>query len=572
MNILVLVFFIVIIVCLVKFQNYPERVFGSMLAVLYATNFVSTEQVVSSFSNQGLLTLIMLICCSFALEKTKLLRVITASVISCNYSKTWVRLFGLTALTSAVLNNTAVVSIMLSPIRNNTYHPASKLLIPLSYAAILGGTLTLVGTSTNLIVNSLVLDTGLPSLNFFDFTMVGSCAVVACGVVLYFCSRYLPSYHQSSVESSDYFIEAKVECTSSLVGKSIEQNGLRHLESLFLVEVLRNGHLMSPVSPSEVIQKNDRLVFCGDIKKVTMLNQFNGLTLFADKNGLPLDNLTEVVLKPESVLVGQSIRNSGFRALFDAAVVAIKRDGQPLSGKLGNIVLKAGDFLILTVGDDFKSRHNINKNFFVLSGVETDSTLQGWRGIVTIVGFFCTIILAAFNIVPLFKGMFLLLCLLLLSGCLKSNELLQRLPTGIWLIIASALSLSQALTSHNVLSGLNALIQSYQSVFTPLVGLVVVYCLTWLLTELVTNNAAAALVFPIAFELSTSLGVEPMPFILAVAFGASASFISPYGYQTNLMVYTAGQYRIKDFVRIGVPMCLTYGVVVISSIYWLIGF
>ena len=180
MSLFVLLLFIATIFGLIKFQNNAGSVFGTVLIILYATSIISTEELVNSFSNQGLLTLILLMVCSLVLEKTRLLRLIAKAVLKPSYDITWLRLFGLTTIASAFLNNTAVVSTMLAPIRNNPYHAASKLLLPLSYAAILGGTLTLVGTSTNLIVNSLVLEAGLPSLEFFDFTKVGTCRVHAC--------------------------------------------------------------------------------------------------------------------------------------------------------------------------------------------------------------------------------------------------------------------------------------------------------------------------------------------------------------------------------------------------------
>lgn len=563
---IVLALFVATIAGLIKYQNQPEKVFGILLMVLYLGGLVTTEQVITSFANQGLLTLILLMVCSLALEKTSLLRHVAKFVIKPSYKTTWWRLFSMTALSSAILNNTAVVSTMLAPIRNNPHHPASRLLLPLSYAAILGGTLTLVGTSTNLIVNSMVLESDLPGLAFFDFTAVGACVAVGCGLLLYFLSKFLPHHAKENVVAADYFIDAKVQPGSNLIGKSIEDNGLRSLESLFLVEILRDGRLVSPVSPHEVIEESDRLMFSGDIKKVTLLNQFDGLSLFAHENGLPLNNLIEVVVRPESVLVGKTLKHAGFRARFDAAVVAMKRDSEQVSGKLGEMDIEAGDYLVLAVGEDFKSRHNIHKNFYLLSSFETEKQLEGGKSLLATLGFFSAILLSACNVVPLFQGMLLLLGALLITRCLSPNEILQRLPTQIWLIISSALLLSQALINTDGLRFLDTLIQNNQQTLTPFVGLVVVYLLTCLLTELVTNNAAAALIFPMAYGLAVGLDSNVHSYILAVAFGASASFISPYGYQTNLMVYNAGRYKIKDFFKVGLPISLLYGSIVITAI------
>lgn len=566
---IVIFLFILTIAALIRFQAYPERVFGVLLLVLLTTGLTDSATVVNSFANQGLLTLILLMICSLAFEKTKLLRVVAKTIIRPNYLSTWLRLYGFTVLASSLLNNTAVVSTLLAPLRNNSHHSASKLLLPLSYAAIFGGTLTLVGTSTNLIVNSMMLDSGLPELHFFDFTLVGAVVVISCGIGLFIMSHWLPDNPKSVAVASDYFVDLKVSLDSPLIGKSIEDNGLRNLESLFLVEILRAGRLISPIAPHEVIEPNDRLIFSGDIKKVTLLSQFEGLTLFADKNGLPLNNLSEVIIRPDSMLVGKTLKRAGFRALFDAAVVGVRRDGEAMSGKLGDAVLRAGDYLTLAVGDDFKSRRNINKNFYSISAVETEQLLSGYKEKLAILGFFSAIALSALGLVSLFKGLVILLGLLLITGSLNANEIMQRLPRQIWLIIGSALVLSQTLTSSGALEGLKEWIAIHQASFTPLIGLIVIYLCTWFLTELVTNNAAAALIFPIGLSLSHSLGVDPKAFLLTVAFGASASFISPYGYQTNLMVYSAGGYRLSDFIKVGLPISLIYGVAVVSMLNFL---
>ncbi len=567
----VLAVFIFTIIGLIKFQERPSVVFGVALMTLFSTQMVTTDQVIKSLSNQGLLTLILLMLCSIALEKTRLLRLVAMKVIKPSYNSTWLRLFGFTVFSSAFLNNTAVVSTMLAPIRNNPNHSASKLLIPLSYAAILGGTLTLVGTSTNLIVNSLVLDANLPSLGFFDFTLVGLCLVGTCGLTLYVCRSLLPDIDMKLTDAPSYFIEAKVNPDSSLVGKSIDQNGLRHLQSLFLVEIMRGDLQLTAITPNEVIQANDKLIFSGDISKVSQLRLFDGLSIFAENSGLPLGNLREVVVRPESVLNGNTLKSVGFRSLFDAAVVAIKRDGEKVSGKIGKLKIKPGDFLVLAVGEDFKSRRNIRKNFILLSDVELDSRLSGKKELLAIFGFFAAIALAAIGVIPLFKAVLLLLGVLLLSGCLTSSELVRRFPTDIWVIISAAIVLSYALQNSGVIDSFTQVMSNHSGSFSPLLALIAVYAVTLLLTELVTNNAAAALIFPIAYGLAVSIDANPTAFIMAVAFGASASFISPYGYQTNLMVFNAGQYKLNDFIKIGVPVSLVYSVTCVFAIVFVFG-
>ncbi|MCM2679072.1 SLC13 family permease [Echinimonas agarilytica] len=563
---LVVAVFIATLAGLIQFQKRPAIVFGCTLLAVFGLDLVSTEQMLSSLVNPGLVTLILLIICSFALEKTRFLRFVASKVIRPGFKSTWLRLFTTTVCSSALLNNTAVVATLIAPIRSNPHHPAGKLLLPLSYAAILGGTLTLIGTSTNLIVDSMLFEAGGGRLDFFAFSAVGALAVLFGGVTCFFVSRWLPATRVTEANAADYFLDAKVQPSSPLIGKSVEENGLRHLESLFLVEIARGERLISPVTPAEIIQDGDRLAFSGDVSKVMQLSHFDGLKMFADTSGLMESNLTEVVVRPDSSLIGLTLKNAGFRARFDAAVVAMRRDGQRLSGKLGEVKIQAGDFLVLAVGPDFSSRNNLTKNFIVISGMEPESKLKGRKELIAGLGFLAVVGLAATGTLSLLKGLMLFLGVLYFTNCLSLNEVQRRLPLDIWLVVASALTLAHALTN-------TGMVQSFSGQFAAGIGqdnlylaFVAMYLLTLILTELVTNNAAAALVFPISYGLALGLGVDPMPFIMAVAFGASASFISPYGYQTNLMVYNAGQYQIKDFLKAGLPVSVVYSIVVLLAV------
>lgn len=330
--------------------------------------------------------------------------------------------------------------------------------------------------------------------------------------------------------------------------------------------MVRNGRLISPVTPTEVLQQDDRLIFSGDIAKVMQLSQFSGLEMFAEKNGLLDSNLTEVVVKQESVLVGKTMKKAGFRALFDAAAVAIRRDGEEISGKLGEVQIKAGDFLVLAVGKDFLTRHNISKNFIVISGVEPETRNNGKKAWISIGGFVLTLVLAATGVVEMLQGMLLLLGVLIFTQCLNVNEVVRRFPVDIWLVVASAILLSHALVNSGVAELVASWVEGTAEKEHLMLALLLVYLATWLMTELITNNAAAALMFPIAYSIALGFGVDFLPFVMTVAFAASGSFISPYGYQTNLMVYNAGRYRLMDFVKVGVPVSLTYGAIVLLTV------
>jgi di/tricarboxylate transporter len=394
---------------------------------------------------------------------------------------------------------------------------------------------------------------------------------VVCGITLCLFSHLLPDKNINCIKAESYFIEAKISPESSLVGKTVEQNGLRHLQSLFLVEIMRGDCLLRAIAPTEVLQANDILIFSGDISKVSQLYLFDGVSIFAENSGFSMDNLREVVVRPESVLTGKTLKSVGFRSLFDAAVVAVKRDGEQVSGKIGRLNIQPGDFLVLAVGEDFKARRNIRKNFILLSDVELDSRLSGKKEWIAVAGFLAAIVFAAAGVIPLFKSVLLLLGILLLTGCCSPNELLRRLPMNIWVIISSAIGISYALQNSGVIDSFTQIISVNSHAFSPLIALIAIYIITWILTELVTNNAAAALVFPIAYGLATSIDANPAAFIMAVAFGASASFISPYGYQTNLMVFNAGQYKLNDFIKIGVPVSIAYSITAVTMIVMVFG-
>ncbi len=541
----------------------PSKIFlGTMLAA-YFLGLVETAQVLEKASNSGLVTLILLLLVSIGLEKLSWLNSLSGRLISTSYTLSLLRLGGVTAVFSAFVNNTAVVATLATAVRANRHHPASRLLMPLSYAAILGGTMTLIGTSTNLIVSSFLEDATGEGLAFFDFLPIGAAAVAVGLLVMLASSRLLPRASAEQLQVAEYVIEAEVGSESSLIGKSIADNRLRDLDALFLVEIVRGEHLISPVAPTEFIEAGDKLIFSGDITQVNALDAFDGLRLFAVEEGLLRENMMEVIVMPNASIEGKTIKESGFRSLFDAAVVGMRRGGKRLSGKLGNITIQAGDNLMLATGPDFNERKNLDKNFVVVDDAVAGSNttpLQNWSVSLLLAS---VVLLAALEVVPLIKGLALLLICMLGLRLVRGSELRRRFPFEIWLIIASALTLSQALTNTGLVATLALSLQHHLVAVGPWSALLGIYLGTLLLTELMTNNAAAALSFPIAFGLAEALGVSAMPFVMAVAYGASASFLTPYGYTTNLMVQNLGGYSMRDYFRSGLPVSIAYSAVVL---------
>ncbi len=558
--------FLALVVSLVLTSWPAVWIFATAMLGAYFLGLVDTTEVLAKATNSGLVTLILLLLVSVGLEKLSWLTRLSGKLISANYSASLLRMGFFAALFSAFVNNTAVVATLAHTVRSNRLHHASKLLLPLSYAAILGGTVTLIGTSTNLIVSSFLEDATGQGLAFGDFLLVGSAVTVVGLLVILLSSRLLPEGSSQHIDINEYLIEVEVSPDSSLVGKSILQNGMRELDDIFLVEIVRGNYLISPVAPQEHIEAGDKLIFSGDIKKVNALEAYDGLQLFAVEEGLLRTNMTEVIVMPGATIEGKTVKESGFRSLFDAAVVGMRRGGKRLSGKLGNITIQAGDNMMLAVGPDFNERKNLDKNFLVVNdsvGEIKTTPLQDFF----VTGTLMVVIgLASMGLIPLIKGViFLLICMLAL-GVVRSAELRRRFPFQLAVIIASALTLSQALTNSGLMSVLAEGLHDKLAGLGPYAAVVGIYLGTLLLTELMTNNAAAALSFPIAFGLAESYGISHMPLIMAVAYGASASFLTPYGYNTNLMVQNLGGYELRDYVRFGLPLSLCYSATVLVMI------
>lgn len=539
----------------------PIYVFGTALLVVYFTGQITSQQLLSNFVNPALVSLFLLLIAAVALEKTRLVQGLASSLLKGKERFVLLKLMFSAGMLSSVTNNTAVVATLMGPIGRNQQTPPSRLLIPLSYAAILGGTLTLVGTSTNLIVQGLAQDAGLEGFNFFDFTLIGLPIFLLGIVLISFIYKLLPNNGFTSQKApSHYFTELTLAANSPLVGQSINEAGLRQLETLFLVEVIRGSELISPVKPTERLQANDQLVFSGDINQVHLLEAMPGLVLDEGVVDLPKHNLVEVVISPSSALINKSIKEANFRSQFDAAVVAIKRGNQKLSGGLGALQLRPGDLLVLAVGVDFSQRTNLARNFIVVKGVKAPQQHQGKNGVLILLSFLTALFTAATGFLTLLDALLLLVAGYLATGVLSITEIRRRAPFELLLVIGCSLGIAQAMLSSGLADLLAEQIISLFSIWGLTGALIGLYLTTWLLTELITNNAAAALAFPIGLAIAQQFGVDAKPLLLTIAFAASASFITPYGYQTNLMVYTAGNYRFVDYLKAGLPLAVVYGV------------
>ncbi|KZN68152.1 potassium transporter TrkA [Pseudoalteromonas luteoviolacea S4060-1] len=555
-----------LVVCLFGTRLNPAWLFVSAIGVSYLTGLIELESMLVNYANPSLITLVLLIIVSIAIEKTTLVQKLASTLASGSLSKSVMKLGLSTALLSSFTNNTAVVASLISTIKESQTHSPSKLLLPLSYTAILGGTLTLIGTSTNLIVNGFAVDAGMAPLGFFDFTLVGIGALSVGLLTILLLLKFLPDHGTESEEVVPFYLEGKVAIGSKLIGRTVEENGLRDLKDLFLAEIMRGERRISAVTPQQEIRQGDVLLFVGDIKSVPLLRQFDGLQVVHDKHEKDAEHLVEVVVSQSSKFLGKTIKEIRFREQFHAAVIAIRRGHDRLQGGLGKVQLQAGDSLILAPSSEFYELPDLKREFVYISGLDLQTHLNQKQSSQVLLGFAAVIGLGIFDIVPLVKGLLVLLLALVALGTIKVSEMKRRFPIELLAIVGSAIGLAKLMIDTGLASKISDALFLLLGDFGPYGAFIAIFVMTVVFTELITNNAAAALSFPVAYALAVGFGVDPLPFIMAVAFGASASFISPFGYQTNLMVYSAGNYRIRDYVTVGVPLSIIYSITVLTLI------
>jgi|Deesub1362A_J573_1020465.scaffolds.fasta_scaffold00061_4 di/tricarboxylate transporter len=564
-SLVVLLGIVCLFILLVKTKIHPSLLFASLLFMFFLLNYINVENMLENFVNPSLVSLILLLVLAYGINKTFLNDYLSGLIIkNKSLSKTIFRLGFLAGGLSAFINNTAVVASFLSPIKSNRRFPPSKLLIPLSYSAILGGTVTLIGTSTNLIVNSFVIKEGLPPLRVFDFVYVGlPLFLVGISYLSLGAHRLLPAIKEKKPKPSRFFLEAKVLPGSRHTGKTVQENNFRNLESLFLAEIIRRGKLISPVTPDEIIQEGDILVFVGEVNKIKDIEKFDRIQVFEEENWKILEkNLVEVILSHNSTLIGKSIKEVNFRARFDAVAVAVKRGEQKLSGKIGSIKLQPGDSLVLAVGADFGKKEDLSSHFYFVNPLPVAKKLSFQESLLAIGFFLVAIILSAAGVVSLVKSLMIVLFLYFILGFLSLEEIKDNLHLELVLLIGSAIGVAEVMINSGAAQTIASLILSIFNSFGPWGNLVGVFLLTQIMTLFITNNATAALSFPIAYATALSLGVNPLPFIMAIAYGSSSNFLTPYSYQTNLIIYGPGNYRFHHFLKIGLPLALLYGLIV----------
>ncbi|MCA9100748.1 MAG: SLC13 family permease [Pirellulales bacterium] len=575
---------LLLFVALLKNLAPPDLLFLGATATLALLGVISTEDAFAGFSNSGMLTVAVLFVVAGGLRETGVLDFLGHHVLGRSRTERGVlaRLAGVVLPMSAFLNNTPIVA-MFMPIvldwsRRNQVSP-SKLLIPLSYLAILGGTCTLIGTSTNLVINGLMVKSGLPGMHLFEIGWVGLPYALIGVAYLALAGRLLPERKELLEQLGDtrreYLAEMLVRPGCRLIGQSVETAGLRQLPGLFLIEIDREGQIIGPVSPDDVIHANDRLVFTGIVSSIIELEKIAGLVPIADP-GYEVSpkqqrrrRLCEAVISENSPLVGKTIRDAEFRATYGAAVVAVHRGGHRVEKKLGDVTLRPGDTLLLQVRSHFLRAHRNDPAFYLVSNVDDWRPLRRDRAWIAMGLFLVLIVLMTTGVVPTLVAATLCAVAMVAMGCISSGDARRSIEWQVLVTIAAAFGVGTALEKSGAATAIATTLVNSTQTWGPIAALAAIYLLGSILTELITNNAAAVLMFPFCLETARLYDADSRPFLIALILSASASFMTPIGYQTNMMVYGPGGYRFNDFLRIGGPLNLVLAIVAVTLIPWI---
>jgi di/tricarboxylate transporter len=568
------------LLALVFTRRPPDMVLCGGVVVLLLLGVLSPKEALAGMANEGMVTVGVLFIIAQALSETGVVSWISLNMLGRPKSARMAqfRLMTPVAIFSSILNNTPVVAMMIPAVRdwakrNNL--AVSQLMIPLSYAAIVGGTCTLVGTSTNLVVNGMMLDT-LPdqALGMFDLAWVGLPSVILVLAFTIFASRYLLPTSNGNAErfgdTRQYIVEMLVEPYSPMIGQSIEEAGLRQLPAMFLIEIVRDDRLMTVVSPKEILMSGDRLIFAGDVRSVVDLKNFHGLRLAEDQafklGGNNLSRcLVEVVISPNFPYLGSVIREMRFRNNYGAAIIAISRNGEQLKGRIGDLELEPGDTLLLEAYEDFVPNQRYSRDFLLVSAIENSRPVRhehrGRAGIIMI----AMVLVVAVGWLSMLKAAFLAAGLMVATRCIRAVDARRSVDWQILLVIAASIALGGSLESTGAAAVIAKQIIGLAA-GSPIATLTAIFIVTTLFSAVISNLAAAVIVFPIALAASQQLDVSMLPFAVTLMMAASASFATPIGYQTNLMVYGPGDYRFSDFFKIGIPLTVIVGVVTISIV------
>lgn len=577
-------YLVILIIFTTFLASYKEWVRPSVAFLAAALLFIITgilpaEELLKGFSNPSIASIILLILLTAGIRKNFNIEYVFDKIfrVAKTYRSFLLLMMAQVSFISSFMNNTPVVAAMTPYVVNwgkkNRVSP-SKLLIPLSFATICGGMITLIGTSTTLVLNGFITDFGLPGLNTLNLLILGLAVTVTfIAFIQVFGNRLLPDHtdllEEFKKNKREYLVETSLSPLSNLVNKSVKDAGLRNLKGVYLVEIVRKVTTISPVEPTEIIEESDTLIFAGNTTDIVeLVKSDQGLMLpdpsISDSNGKI--NVMEAVISNGSSLVGKKVKDTDFRNRYDAAIVAIHRNGEKLSGKIGEIKISPGDLLLVYAGTNFRDRVDLYRDIYIVSNIQ-ELFNPGKKKKNSLIGIgLLAIILLAFGFFSLFTSLLIIFTVMIALGMITRQDIKRDLDMNMIAILVLSLALGQA----TILSGAADLMaNSIMALLMPL-GPMGILCglliLTTVLTSFITNVGAIAIAFPLAYSITTSMNMPGEPFYLGIAFAASASFLTPIGYQTNLIIYGPGGYNFKDFFRIGIPVTLVYLLTVIAGL------
>ena len=549
-----------------------------ILTILFIGGFLSVEEAMSGFSNPAVIIISLLFILSHALQKTRILEylIVRINQLVSRSKSLGLGVYLLTiAFASALMNNTAIVAIFM-PVTIRLAHryrmSPSKLLIPLSYAAIMGGTLTLVGTSTNLIVNSIYINNDGQPLGMFEFAKFGWITLtIGIIYVLTIAPKILPSRTVTSsltqsYHMAGYLTEMKLSKDSPLVGSSCQQRNISQNYDVIVLDIQRGDRLITYKVGNEKLQADYILFVKGSVESFLQMKEVEKVSLLTDEkltqNELEQEDniLIECMVTDQSNLIGKTIVSSNFRKRFYAFILAIRREGSIIRNKIAHVLIQSYDTLLIYGGRKELSKLANSSGFILLGEVEEQLVkVRFWW--VSIISIIFTIFFAAVGLLPIIKGALLSVVILLALRIITPNEAYQSIHWQVIILIAALIPLGTVIATTGTASfigdSIAQLVRLFSDSYQPYILLGITYLITMILTEVSSNTATAIIMTPIVLSLAAKMGIDARPLIFGVCFAASASFSTPVGYQTNLMVYGPGGYKFSDFIKVGLPLSIT---------------
>ena len=563
----------------------PDLVLMATLICFGATGILTPKETFAGFANPVVATVGALFMVSAALRQTGALEMTLGRVLGRPTDGLRVSMLRMSlpvAGLSAFLNNAPIVAMMTPTVidwSKRSRRAASQYLIPLSYASILGSVTTIIGTSTILTVTGMVRDAGLAPWSFFEPAPVGILiAIAGMAYLVLVAPRRLPVRNDAAEElddrSREYTAAMRVTADSPLDGTTVEEANLRNLPGLFLVEIDRGNRVITPVGRDEALQSGDILIFAGVVATIIDLQRIRGLEPAAKQDllrSLPGGRnrpMVEAVVSASSPLIGQSVKQSNFRSVYDAVVIAVHRNAERVQGKIGDIVLRPGDTLLMQCAPEFMRVHQNSRDFYLASELPGAQRPAFERARVAL-GILAAMVLAvSIGGIHISIAAFVTVAALLGTRCLTATQARESIDWSVLVTIGAGLGIANAMTQSGAAGFVAVGLVGAVGSFGPTATLIVIYILCVVMAETLHHNAAVAIMFPIALAAAAELGVDSRPFVMTVAIASACAFAFPVSYQTHLIVYGAGGYRFGDFLRVGIPLDIVCGVVALTAIPW----